>query len=89
MLILEFSKPKNPLVGAAYGAFQALWPAMGKAVAGDASAYQYLVESIEMHPSQKALKQMMQDAGFADAAYENLLDGIVAIHHGTKRDPAR
>jgi demethylmenaquinone methyltransferase/2-methoxy-6-polyprenyl-1,4-benzoquinol methylase len=86
LLVLEFSKPENPLLGAAYGAFQALWPAVGKAVVGDAGAYKYLVESIEMHPSQKALKQMLQDAGFDDATFENLLDGIVAIHHGTKRD---
>lgn len=83
LLVLEFSRPENPLLGAAYGAFQAMWPAMGKAVVGDRSAYKYLVESIEVHPSQKALKQMMQDAGFDDAGYENLLDGIVAIHHGT------
>jgi len=84
LLVLEFSKPQNPIVAAGYGAFQALWPAIGRIVTGDASAYRYLVESIEVHPSQKALKLMLTDAGFDNAAYENLLNGIVAIHHADK-----
>jgi demethylmenaquinone methyltransferase/2-methoxy-6-polyprenyl-1,4-benzoquinol methylase len=84
LLVLEFSKPQNPIVAAAYGAFQSLWPAIGQAVTGDANAYRYLVESIEMHPTQKALKLMIADAGFANVAYNNILNGIVAIHHADK-----
>ena len=87
LLVLEFSKPENPLVAAAYGAFQSLWPIVGRAVTGDAGAYRYLVESIEMHPNQKALRLMITDAGFANVAYENLLNGIVAIHHANKTAP--
>jgi ubiquinone/menaquinone biosynthesis methyltransferase len=84
LLVLEFSKPENPLVAAAYGAFQSLWPLVGRAVTGDAAAYRYLVESIEVHPNQKALRLMITDAGFANVGYENLLNGIVAIHHADK-----
>lgn len=84
LLVLEFSKPENPIVAAAYGAFQSLWPAIGRVVTGDANAYRYLVESIEMHPAQKALRLMITDAGFGNVAYENLLNGIVAIHHAEK-----
>ncbi len=87
LLVLEFSKPENPLVGAAYAAFQSLWPMVGKAVTGDAAAYRYLVESIEMHPSQKALKVMMIDAGFGDVSFDNLMNGIAAIHRGTRPMP--
>jgi demethylmenaquinone methyltransferase/2-methoxy-6-polyprenyl-1,4-benzoquinol methylase len=83
LLVLEFSKPQHPLVKAAYSVFQSFWPSIGQAVTGDAGAYRYLVESIEMHPDQRALKLMMADAGFADVGYENLLDGIAAIHYGT------
>jgi ubiquinone/menaquinone biosynthesis C-methylase UbiE len=36
-----------------------------------------------MHPDQRALKLMLRDAGFDDVGYENLLDGIAAIHYGT------
>jgi demethylmenaquinone methyltransferase/2-methoxy-6-polyprenyl-1,4-benzoquinol methylase len=84
LLVLEFSKPQNPIVAAAYGAFQSLWPTIGRAVTGDANAYRYLVESIEMHPTQKALKLMVADAGFVNVAYSNILNGIVAIHHADK-----
>lgn len=84
LLILEFSKPTNPLLEAVYQGFQSLWPGMGKLVAGDAESYRYLVESIRVHPNQKALKLMMQDAGFIDVEYHNLLGGTVAIHRGVK-----
>ncbi len=84
LLVLEFSKPENPVVAAAYGLFQSLWPAIGQTVTGDAHAYRYLVESIEVHPSQKALKLMLLDAGFGDVGYHNLLNGVVAIHYGDK-----
>lgn len=84
LLVLEFSKPENPWVGTAYGVFQSFWPGIGRALAGNAEAYRYLVESIKVHPDQKALRLMMADAGFAEVGYENLLNGIAAIHHGRK-----
>jgi demethylmenaquinone methyltransferase/2-methoxy-6-polyprenyl-1,4-benzoquinol methylase len=84
LLVLEFSKPESPMLESAYSVFQSLWPGMGKLVVGDADSYQYLVESIRMHPSQKALKLMMGDAGFADVEYHNLAGGIAAIHRGVR-----
>ena len=86
LLVLEFSKPENPLVRTAYAAFQALWPTVGGVVTGDAGAYRYLVESIAMHPDQRALKLMIGDAGFDEVRYENLANGIAAIHHATRPD---
>jgi demethylmenaquinone methyltransferase/2-methoxy-6-polyprenyl-1,4-benzoquinol methylase len=82
LLVLEFSRPQNPLVDAGYRVFQAFWPGMGKLVARDSESYRYLVESIRMHPDQKALKVMMEDAGFQDVAYHNLVSGVAAIHRG-------
>jgi demethylmenaquinone methyltransferase/2-methoxy-6-polyprenyl-1,4-benzoquinol methylase len=84
LLILEFSKPGNPMLETAYSAFQALWPGLGKLVAGDASSYQYLVESIRVHPNQEALKLMLEDAGFRDVEYHNFIGGIAAIHRGVR-----
>ncbi len=84
LVVLEFSKPANPLLETAYNAFQALWPAAGKAVVGDAQPYQYLVDSIRVHPHQRALKQMFEDAGFTDTSYHNLVGGVAAIHRGSK-----
>ena len=61
-----------------------LLPIMGKLIAKDADSYQYLAESIRMHPDQETLKQMMLDAGFDQVDYHNLSAGIVALHKGTK-----
>ena len=52
LLVLEFSKPENPVVDAGYRLFQAFWPGMGKLLAHDADSYRYLVESIRVHPDQ-------------------------------------
>lgn len=84
LLVLEFSKPESPLLESAYAVFQSLWPGIGKLVVGDAGSYQYLVESIRVHPTQKALKLMIEDAGFAQVEYHNLAGGIAAIHRGVK-----
>lgn len=85
LLILEFSKPVNPLVSKAYDAysFTAL-PIMGKLVAGDSESYRYLAESIRMHPDQETLKGMMEDAGLVHCRYHNMTAGVVALHSGVK-----
>lgn len=84
LLVLEFSRPWEPLRGA-YDlySFQVL-PRLGKLVAGDAQSYQYLAESIRMHPDQQTLAQMMRDAGFGHVDWHNLSAGIVALHIGQK-----
>lgn len=84
VLILEFSKPVNPLVGKAYDTYSKLWPVAGKLVSGDSDSYRYLVESIRMHPDQNTLKDMMTDAGFFDSRYHNVMGGVCAIHLGFK-----
>ena len=84
VLVLEFSKPVNPLLGKAYDAYSVLWPKAGQLITGDGDSYQYLVESIRMHPDQETLKQMMVDAGFRDCEYHNVMGGICAIHIGHK-----
>lgn len=85
LLILEFSKPVNPLLNKAYDtySFTAL-PLMGRFVAGDSESYKYLAESIRMHPDQETLKRMMQDAGLVQCKYYNMTGGIVALHAGVK-----
>ncbi len=85
LLILEFSKPIFEPLSKAYDlySFTAL-PIMGKIIANDSESYQYLAESIRMHPDQQTLKQMMEQAGFDNCDYHNLTAGIVAVHRGFK-----
>ncbi len=86
LLVLEFSKPRNPLLNKIYDdySFQVL-PRLGKLITNDADSYRYLAESIRMHPNQETLKDMLADAGFQQASYHNLTGGIVALHRGIKR----
>ena len=81
-LILEFSQPAGVLKPA-YDLYSfKVLPLIGKIVAGDEDSYQYLAESIRMHPDQETLLGMMQEAGFERCRYQNLAGGIVALHIG-------
>ncbi|NNM14899.1 MAG: class I SAM-dependent methyltransferase, partial [Gammaproteobacteria bacterium] len=85
LLVLEFSKPVAPGLGPVYDTYSfKILPLLGKLVARDSESYQYLAESIRMHPDQETLKQMLTDAGFARVRYQNLTGGIVALHRGYK-----
>jgi demethylmenaquinone methyltransferase/2-methoxy-6-polyprenyl-1,4-benzoquinol methylase len=84
LLVLEFSQPAKSLKPA-YDLYSfKVLPTLGKLVAGDEESYQYLAESIRMHPDQETLAGMMQDAGFARCRFNNLAGGIVALHTGYK-----
>jgi demethylmenaquinone methyltransferase / 2-methoxy-6-polyprenyl-1,4-benzoquinol methylase len=84
LLVLEFSKVWQPLEKL-YDAYSFKFlPFMGKLIAKDAESYQYLAESIRMHPDQETLKQMMTDAGLSKVDYYNLSAGVVALHKGYK-----
>lgn len=85
LLVLEFSKPEHELLNKAYDVYSFnILPVMGGLVANDKASYQYLAESIRMHPDQETLKGMMQSAGFDEVSYTNLTGGIVALHKGFK-----
>ena len=83
LLVLEFSKPINPVFSKIYDwySFNVL-PKLGSLLANDSDSYQYLAESIRMHPDQDKLKKMMLTVGLNNCKFFNLLNGIVAIHIG-------
>ncbi|MBK6981843.1 MAG: bifunctional demethylmenaquinone methyltransferase/2-methoxy-6-polyprenyl-1,4-benzoquinol methylase UbiE [Betaproteobacteria bacterium] len=84
VLVLEFSKVWKPLAKP-YDTYSfTVLPWLGKRVAKDEAAYQYLAESIRMHPDQETLKAMMAAAGLVRAEYFNLTLGVVALHRGFK-----
>ncbi|MCC8417855.1 MAG: bifunctional demethylmenaquinone methyltransferase/2-methoxy-6-polyprenyl-1,4-benzoquinol methylase UbiE [Rickettsia endosymbiont of Bryobia graminum] len=84
-LCLEFSKVEHHLLKKLYDFYSFnIIPKIGKAIADNESAYQYLVESIKLFPDQDSFLIMLKDAGFNIASYENLTGGVVAIHSGYK-----
>ncbi|KTD36576.1 ubiquinone/menaquinone biosynthesis methyltransferase [Legionella nautarum] len=81
LMILEFSTPTLPGLKPIYDWYSFnILPQLGKLFANDAASYQYLAESIRMHPAQEELKTMIERAGFEDCHYHNLSGGIVALH---------
>lgn len=85
LLVLEFSKPVVGALKPVYDTYSfKILPLMGRLIARDAESYRYLAESIRMHPGQKELKAMMEQAGFVRCDYFNLSAGIVALHRGYK-----
>ena len=85
VLVLEFSRPKNAVINRFYDWYSFTFlPKMGELIARDRDSYQYLAESIRMHPPQEELKAMFAAAGLENCEYQNLSNGIVAIHKGIK-----
>src|SRR5574344_777130 len=82
LLVLEFSKVAKPLEKAYDWYSFKILPKIGQFVAGDAASYQYLAESIRMHPDQATLKAMMKEAGFGHVDVHNMTGGVVALHMG-------
>jgi len=85
LLVLEFSKPTNPVFEKLYNRYSfSILPKLGKLITKDSKSYQYLSESIRMHPDQDTLKDMMKQAGLKRCRYNNMTGGVVALHSGIK-----
>jgi demethylmenaquinone methyltransferase/2-methoxy-6-polyprenyl-1,4-benzoquinol methylase len=81
LIILEFSKPQNEAFREIYDLFSfEVIPKIGEFVAQTEESYR----SIRMHPTQEELKEMLEECGFTKCRYENLTNGVVAIHSGQK-----
>ena len=82
-LCLEFSRVADPVLLELYDRFSfGVLPLLGRFVARDADAYQYLAESIRRFPPQEELATRMEAAGLERTSFRNLSRGIVAIHQG-------
>ena len=85
LIVLEFSKPTNDMLREIYDIYSfEIIPKLGEIVLSSEESYHYLAESIRMHPNQEELKDLFEECGFENCNYENLTNGIVAIHTGTK-----
>jgi demethylmenaquinone methyltransferase/2-methoxy-6-polyprenyl-1,4-benzoquinol methylase len=82
-MCLEFSTVDVPVFDAVYDFYSFnVIPALGRAVADDADAYRYLVESIRRFPGPKVFAEMIAAAGFRQVSYRLMTGGVVALHSG-------
>ncbi|MFN2367721.1 MAG: ubiquinone/menaquinone biosynthesis methyltransferase [Desulfurivibrionaceae bacterium] len=85
LLILEFSRPKNPIVKPFYNFYlNKVLPRLAGLVSGDKEAYEYLASSIAKFYEPAELLSMMEKAGFNNPWRRPLTFGIVSIYVGEK-----
>ena len=80
---LDVTKPANPLVRRAFGAyFYGLVPLIGGIVGGSKTAYRYLPNSLTNFPDADGLAERFRLAGFRDVRTIRLGFGAIAVHVG-------
>jgi len=84
LLILEATRPSNVWLQKGFDFYTSFWPLAGKMIVGEGDSYQYLRESIQLHPDKETFKSMMEQAEFERVDYYALLGGISTIHRGFK-----
>jgi demethylmenaquinone methyltransferase/2-methoxy-6-polyprenyl-1,4-benzoquinol methylase len=85
LLILEFSRPKNPLIRPVYNFYlNRVLPRIAGLVSGDQEAYEYLASSIAAFYEPAQLLNMMEEVGFLKAYCRPLTFGIVTVYVGVK-----
>jgi demethylmenaquinone methyltransferase/2-methoxy-6-polyprenyl-1,4-benzoquinol methylase len=84
--ILEFSKPRNIILGPLYRAyFRFLLPLIGQFVSRSKNkAYSYLPASVMQFPDGEALAEKLRQCGLKDVWYRSMTCGIVTLYVGTK-----
>ena len=85
LLILEFSRPTNPLIKPLYHAYlHRVLPFVAGLISGDKEAYQYLASSIAAFYEPEELMALMREAGLTQVERKPLTFGIVSIYMGVK-----
>ena len=87
LLILEFFKPERLWPKVFYGTFgRVVFPTVGGVLAGDASAYTYLNQSIKRFLSIAQADQTLRAAGFTNTRWVSFFGGV---SHGVAADVPR
>jgi demethylmenaquinone methyltransferase/2-methoxy-6-polyprenyl-1,4-benzoquinol methylase len=84
-LSLDFNRPSNALVRAAYLAYLNLVGGLlGWILHRDADTYRYIPASIRKYPGAKGVARMFEDRGFVDVKCHACLGGLLTIHFARK-----
>jgi demethylmenaquinone methyltransferase/2-methoxy-6-polyprenyl-1,4-benzoquinol methylase len=85
MLSLDFDRPTNAIVRAAYLAYLSLvGGALGWVLHRDPNTYRYIPASIRQYPGSQQVAQMMRQRGFSRTRCHRVLGGLMAIHHAVR-----
>lgn len=85
LAILEFAKPRNPIVRWIYNTyFNNILPWVGDLISKDKGAYKYLAESVEQFPRYDAFCRELEAGGFSAVRYRPYTFGIAILYNGKK-----
>ena len=85
LLALDFNRPSNGLVRAAYLSYlDVVGGALGWVLHRDPDTYRYIPASIRQYPGAEAVASMMRARGFSRTRYYPVLGGLMAILHGIR-----
>ena len=85
VLSLDFNRPGNPFVRAAYLTYLTLvGSVLGFVLHGDPNTYRYIPESIRQYPGALGVATLMERTGFVDVRVVSVLGGLMAIHVARK-----
>jgi demethylmenaquinone methyltransferase/2-methoxy-6-polyprenyl-1,4-benzoquinol methylase len=85
VLSLDFNRPANAAVRAAYLAYLTVVGAvLGWVLHGDPDTYRYIPASIRQYPGAEAVSQMFESRGFGRVRSYRVLGGLMTIHHASR-----
>jgi demethylmenaquinone methyltransferase/2-methoxy-6-polyprenyl-1,4-benzoquinol methylase len=91
LLSLDFNRPRNGIVRAAYLAYlTVVGSLLGWVLHGDPDTYRYIPESIRNYPGADGVAALMHAHGFVEVRVMPVIGGLMAIHVARKagRSPA-
>jgi demethylmenaquinone methyltransferase/2-methoxy-6-polyprenyl-1,4-benzoquinol methylase len=85
VLSLDFNRPANTAVRAAYLAYLTVVGAvLGWVLHRDPDTYRYIPASIRQYPGAEAVAQMFESRGFCRVRCYRVLGGLMTIHHASR-----
>jgi len=85
LVVLEFSKPRNPVFSAIYWFyFKYILPRLGRLISKDATAYTYLPQSVAVFPEGEDFVNVAKSSGYSHVTYKGLTFGIATLYHCVK-----
>jgi demethylmenaquinone methyltransferase/2-methoxy-6-polyprenyl-1,4-benzoquinol methylase len=82
LLSLDFNRPSNRLVRAAYLAYlTGVGAALGWLLHRDPDTYRYIPASIRQYPGAEAVARLLESRGFTAVRCYPVLGGLMTIHH--------
>ena len=85
VLSLDFNRPSNALVRAAYLVYlTAVGATLGWVLHRDPDTYRYIPASIRQYPGAEAVARMFEARGFMSVRAYPVLGGLMTIHHAVR-----